>query len=50
MAEKVKYLDQTRYPKVVTEGYEKQFQENYHKQVLEMGKQLINKMLKLVKK
>ena len=50
MIKKVKYLDQTRYPKVVTEGYEKEFKQNYNKQILEMGKQLINEMLGIIKK
>ena len=49
MADKVKYVDQTRYPKVVTAGYEKKFTDNYHKQLSEMGKQLIKKMLYFTK-
>jgi len=46
MAKKKKYLDQSRFPKVVTNGYEKEFATNYDlmlKDTLEvLGKKMLN--------
>lgn len=47
--EKIKYLDQSRYPKIAVEGYEKKFKDNYSKLVSLMGKDLINKMIQFIK-
>jgi len=45
----LKYKDQTRYPKVVTAGYEKEFVNDYKKQTKLMVKDLARKSIKLQK-
>jgi len=39
------YVDQTRYPKIVTKGYEKDFKEKYSLTLQLMVKDLSKKML-----
>jgi len=43
------YLDQSRYPKVVTNGYERLFKLNYRKTIRSIAKNLASEMFKMLK-
>lgn len=49
MSEVKKYLDQSRFPKVVTEGYELEFKKNYDSTLKNMLKDLTIKIVDLNK-
>lgn len=48
--EKPKYSDTSRFPKVATNGYEKEFKDNYKETAQTMLKILSSKMLNYIKK
>jgi len=50
MSEKKKYLDQSRFPKVVTNGYELEFKQNYDLTLKDMLKGVITKVVEINKK